>query len=76
MPTFDGLSVNPCIPQDFGDYTIRRTFREGTYTIHVENPDHVQKGVKALIVDGAFVEGNVIPYIKGKAAYDVRVVMG
>ena len=75
-PTCDGLRIDPCIPKDFGDYQVCRIFRGGTYQISVENPDHVEKGVKALIVDGAFVEGNVIPYVKGKKEYDVKVVMG
>ena len=76
MPTHKGLSVNPCVPKDFGDYTISRTFRDVVYHIHVTNPDHVEKGVKTLLVDGTPVEGNVIPYSSDKKEYNVEVVMG
>ena len=75
-PTLSGLSVDPCIPDDFGDFTIRRVYRDGVYNIRVQNPDHVQKGVKKMIVDGKEISGHVIPYEKGKKEYDVQVIMG
>ncbi len=75
-PTHEGLGVDPCVPGDFGAFEITRKFREGTYHIRVVNPDHVQKGVKSISVDGAPVEGCVIPYVKGKEHYEVLVTMG
>lgn len=75
-PTHKGLSVNPCVPRNFGDFEITRKFREGTYNIKVVNPDKVEKGIKSLTVDGTPVDGCVIPYVKGKENYDVVVTMG
>lgn len=75
-PTHKGLSVDPCTPSDFGDFSIERSFREGKYFIDVKNPNHVEKGVQKLIVDGKEVEGTIIPYEKGKKEYHVEVVMG
>ncbi len=75
-PTHKGLSVNPCVPKDFGDFRITRKFREGTYDIKVVNPDKVEKGIKSITVDGASIEGCVIPYVKSKEHYDVVVTMG
>ena len=75
-PTHKGLSINPCVPKDFGDFELTRKFREGTYNIKVVNPDNVEKGVKSITVDGTPVEGCVIPYVKGKETYDVVVTMG
>lgn len=75
-PTHKGLSINPCIPENFGDFTLTRKYREGTYHITVKNPSHVQKGVASLIVDGQKIEGCVIPYEPGKTEYQVEVVMG
>ena len=76
MPTHKGLSIDPCVPKDFGDYDLTRKFRGVTYHIHVSNPDHVEKGVKQMLVDGTPVEGNIIPFSNNKADYDVQVVMG
>lgn len=76
IPTLDGLSINPCIPSDFGDFSITRKFREGIYNIQITNPDRVQKGIKEMTVDGVSVDGHTIPYVKGKTEYNVSVVMG
>ncbi len=75
-PTHTGLSINPCVPKGFGDFTLTRKFREGTYNIKVVNPDNVEKGIKSITVDGKAVDGCVIPYEKGKISYDVVVTMG
>ena len=76
LPTHEGLSVNPCIPHDFGDFELTRKFREGTYHVHVRNPKQVEKGVVSLRVDGQEIAGNVIPYIRGKKEYQVEVTLG
>ena len=76
LPTHEGLSVNPCIPHDFGDFELTRKFREGTYHIQVRNPKQVEKGVVSLRVDGQEFAGNVIPYVRGKKEYQVEVTLG
>ncbi|MCI7129419.1 MAG: glycosyl transferase [Lachnospiraceae bacterium] len=75
-PTHKGLSINPCVPKGFGDFTLTRKFREGTYNIQVTNPDNVEKGIKSITVDGKSIDGCVIPYEKGKTEYHVEVIMG
>ena len=75
-PTHNGLSIDPCVPKDFGDFELTRKFREGNYNIKVQNPDNVEKGIKSITVDGKAIDGCVIPYVKGKETYDVVVTMG
>lgn len=75
-PTHKGLRIDPCIPADFGDFKITRKFREGVYTITVVNPDHVEKGIRQITVDGSPIEGCIVPYRPGKETYDVVVTMG
>ena len=75
-PTHNGLSIDPCVPKDFGDFELTRKFREGSYNIKVQNPDRVEKGIKSITVDGKAIDGCVIPYVKGKETYDVVVTMG
>ena len=75
-PTHQGLSVDPCIPKGFGDFSITRKFREGTYHIQVKNPQNVEKGVASMTVDGKAVDGHIIPYEKGKEEYNVVITMG
>ncbi len=76
QPTLKGLRVDPCIPKNFGDFTVSRKFRDVTYHISVENPNHVEKGVKSLTVNGVAVEGNVIPYDPSVKDAEVKVIMG
>ena len=75
-PTHQGLSVDPCIPKGFGDFSITRKFREGIYHIQVKNPQNVEKGVVSMTVDGKAVDGHIIPYEKGKEEYNVVITMG
>jgi len=75
-PTHKGLSINPCIPKDFGDFSITRKFREGIYEIKVRNPENVEKGIRSITVDAQAIEGCIIPYVSGKLHYDVVVTMG
>ena len=76
QPTLNGLRIDPCTPADFGDFKLTRIYRDAIYHINVVNPDHVQKGVLYLDVDGERVEGNIIPPVAGKKEYHVTVHMG
>ena len=71
-PDYDGLIIDPCIPDTMAGFTAKRKFRGNTYHITVRNPAHVQKGVTRLIVDGATMDGNMIPAING-TGHDVTV---
>ena len=75
QPTLTGLSINPCIPADFGDFTLTRKYRGVTYHISVKDPGHIQKGVKNLTVDGKLITGNVIPYDASAKEVSVEVNM-
>ena len=75
QPSYDGLSIDPCIPEGFGDFTLTRRFRGATYYFDVKNPSNVEKGVAYLDVDGKRVEGNVVPVEDGKKEYHVTVHM-
>ncbi|MBN1407816.1 MAG: hypothetical protein JW956_08505 [Calditrichaceae bacterium] len=73
---YDGLQVNPCIPKEWDGFTVTRKFRNAEYEIVVKNPDHVFKGVKKLIVDGAEQKSNIIPVFEDNKKHSVEVIMG
>ena len=75
-PTLDGLQIDPCIPAGGPGFTVRRRYRGADYAITVKNPDGVCRGVRALCVNGAPVEGNVIPPAPAGSAVTVEAVMG
>lgn len=51
-PVLKGLLIDPSIPAEWDGYTVVRIFRGCRLTIQVENPDHVQHGVKELLFNG------------------------
>lgn len=75
-PEYDGLRIDPCIPAEWDGFTVRRQFRGATYEIHVTNPDHVNKGVASLEVDGEMVAGNLLPEFNDENANIVEVRLG
>ncbi|MBP3902541.1 MAG: glycosyl transferase [Blautia sp.] len=76
QPSYEGLCINPCIPEGFGDFALTREYRGAKYYVDVKNPDNVQKGVKKIIVDGKEYDGCCIPFEEGKKEYHVTVMMG
>lgn len=73
-PDFEHLTIDPCIPADWREFSAVRRWRGAEYDIHVENPDGVMKGVQELYLDGEKVER--IPVMAQGSRHDVRVVMG
>lgn len=73
-PDFEHLTIDPCIPADWKEFSAVRRWRGVEYKIHVENPDGVMKGVQELYLDGEKVER--IPVMAQGSRHDVRVVMG
>ena len=75
-PQFDGLQVDPCMPASFRHFTVTRKFRGATYVISVDNSAGVEKGVKAVTVDGSAVEGTLLPVFSDGKTHQVCVTMG
>lgn len=73
-PAYDGLQINPCIPSEWKEFTVKRVFRGAQYDIVVKNPQGINKGIKQITVNGKAISGNVVPHSAGRHA--VEVVMG
>ena len=76
LPGYDGLIVDPCLPETFGDFKVNRHFRGADYHIEIHKPKGVQKGVRWIEVDGERINGNQIPMVNGRNEYHVIVQMG
>ena len=73
-PDYDGLLIDPCVPSTAQEFSVKRKFRDAEYRIRISNPKGVNRGVLTVEVDGALIDGNVIPYEPG--SHEVTVVMG
>ena len=56
-----GLRIDPSIPSAWDGFKIHKLFRGKKLNIDIQNPNHVQCGVKAMTVNGKQIEGNFLP---------------
>lgn len=73
-PQFEELLIDPCIPADWNNFTVKREWRGAVYHITVQNPDGVMKGVSSITLNGRKV--NTIPAQPSGTENEVIVVMG
>ncbi|MBE0686421.1 MAG: glycosyl transferase, partial [Anaerolineaceae bacterium] len=58
-PTFDGLQIDPVIPQDWKGFKVQREFRGCVYHVSVDRNGSGNR--VSLEVEGRSIQGNVIP---------------
>jgi len=75
-PDYEGLRIDPCIPSRWDKYEVVRPFRGDIYKIKVDNPKHLEKGVKEILVDGKKLSSNLIPIAGDQKVHFVKVTMG
>lgn len=73
--SFDGMLIDPCIPDDWEGFQITRTWRRAEFKINVKNPSKVQKGIKSITLNGQLIENHIPPQPEGTVNI-VEVVMG
>ena len=73
-PDYDGLFIDPCIPHDMKGFTVERKYRDCLYRITVKNPNHVEKGVAKLLVNGK--DSPIAPIPPQGSSVDVEVILG
>lgn len=57
-PDYDGLVVDPCLPEGVGEISVTRIFRGVTYHIRIR-----KTGKYSLTMDGSAVQGNKLPIV-------------
>ena len=74
-PDYDGIVVDPCIPQEWNGFEMTRKYRGIVCHLKAGKLPEPNARAKALVVDGQRIEGNFIPYdlIKGKDRIEIQV---
>ena len=75
-PSFDGLAVDPCIPEGISEYRVTRRYRDAVYDILVKNSDGVGRGVRTIHVDGREMDGSILPVFTDRKTHSVIVSLG
>jgi cyclic beta-1,2-glucan synthetase len=70
------ISVSPCIPTVWPEYTLDWRIGATRYRFVVSNPDHRSGGIASAQLDGAMVDAAAIPLVEDGRAHEVRVVLG
>ncbi len=73
-PVKEGLLIDPHVPEEWKQYSIKRLFRGTTYFITVKNESGSYRGVRKMVVDGREVPGDVIP-VSDKETCDVGITL-
>lgn len=75
-PTYQGLLIDPCIPNRWRGFTVIRKFRGATYSISVDNPEHVSKGVARILLNGQEVLQPTLPPMPSGSFNKVEATLG
>ena len=68
-PDYDGLRVQPCLPEALSDLTVTRAFRGAEYVIHIR-----RTGERSVSIDGKKISGDTLPLAgAGRVAVEVTL---
>jgi cyclic beta-1,2-glucan synthetase len=71
------LSIDPCVPRNWSNFSITFRYHSSVYKIKVENPSNVTHGIALTRVDGNLVPGKAtIGLVNDGAEHEILVVMG
>ena len=89
-PSFYGLEIDPCIPSELEEFTVTRKYRNAIYKIHVMNPNHAEKGLRKVTINGVetpveeltpvrtareATDGICVRPIEGVSLYEIEVTV-
>ena len=73
-PSFNGLKIEPCIPNAWKQAFATRKFRGTTYNITFKNPSENGSSVKKILLDGKEIDGNTV--FSNNLTAEVTVLLG
>ncbi len=72
----DSVTMDPCIPKEWKEYTIHYQFHSSSYHIQVKNPHGICKGVASITLDGIVQNSNCFPLTNDRKKHHIIVTMG
>ena len=69
------LKIQPCIPNDWKEYTIKYKYGNSIYHIHVNNPNGKEHGITHFKLDGNEIAEKEIVLNPNGGVYNIEVEM-
>ena len=69
------LSIQPCIPSDWKEYSIKYKHGNSVYNIHVSNPNGKNNTVESFKVNGKEIEEKKIELKLDDKVYEINIIM-
>ena len=70
------LTLDPCIPKAWPEFSIDYKYLDTKYKIVVKNPNHVNRKVKYLRLDDKEIETKQIPLVNDKKQHSIEIILG
>ena len=70
------MQIDPVIPDWWDGFRISYRNGEALYEIQVENPEHCERGVARVEMDGQHIEDGIIRLVRDLVKHRVLVIMG
>lgn len=74
-PEYNGITIDPCIPNHWKEFSANRVFRGMELSIKVQNSKGVEKGVEKIIINGTEINTCFIELSLLKKKNDITVIM-
>jgi len=72
-PDYDGLVIDPCLPEGWKNIFIRRFFRGVFYDISMKSDGSANACIDKILINGKKTEGNKIPVVFNRKTVAVQV---
>jgi cyclic beta-1,2-glucan synthetase len=72
----DTISVSPCVPAMWPEYSIDLRHGGAHYRITVDNAAHRHRGVAQATLDGVNVDARAIPFVDDGRLHEITIALG
>lgn len=69
------LSIKPCIPSSWKEYSIRYCYQSSIYNIKIKNPNGETTKVEKFILDGQEIEEKQVRLMDNGRIYGIEIIM-
>lgn len=74
-PGYEDITIKPCLPEHWTNCSIKRKFREDTYSITIINKNKGQNEVAKIFVDGEIIDGQSFKIFNDGKEHSIVVEM-